>query len=351
MATSSISSVRISGISAAVPKQKESISDCGCFDSASAERFSKQTGIVCRRVAPPEMSASDMCVAAAEKLIADIGWDKSEIEVLVYVSQSPDYLLPSTACILQDAIGLPKSCMAIEISYGCSGYVYGLSAIASMISSMRLRKGLLLVGEKTLSQHIPENRAFYPLFGDAGTATALEFDESAKPMFFDLCSDGSGKDVIIRRVGGIRRPFTVDSLKIIDLGGGIKMRPVDCYLDGAAIMEFCMREVKPSVARVLKLAERKIEDIDIFFAHQANRLINNTIAKLIKIPQEKVPYSLDEFANTSCASIPLTMVTRSSELLASKNTTSLLSGFGVGLSWGSAVVSTDCIKISELVEI
>lgn len=352
MALSAVSGVRFSGVGACVPRNIGRISDYKAFTPEAAERFTKQTGIAERRMAPAGMSASDMCAAAAERLLEELRWGKGEIEGLFYVSQSPDYPLPSTACILQDVLGLPKSCMALEISYGCSGYVYGLAVAASMVSAMKLKKVLLLVGEKTLAQHSESNTAFWPLFGDVGSATALEFDAAAPDMFFDLCSDGSGKDCIIRRAGGIRHPFEASDLEFsVELENGGKMRPVDCYLDGPAIMEFTIREVKPSVVRALKLAGKSADDIDLFFAHQANRIINETARKMLKIPPEKTPCSIDKFANTSGVSIPLTMAARSANALKSGKSLNLLSGFGVGLSWGSAVIETDGIAVPPLVEI
>jgi len=261
--------------------------------------------------------------------------------------------LPATACILQDRLGLSNSCLAFDICLGCSGYIYGLAVAASMVSAMRLPKVLLLVGENTLMQHTPENISAYPLFGDAGTATALSYDPSAPDIYANLRTDGSGYKSIIVERGGVRSPIRPkdDSFDFFPLDGGGRMRPCDCLVDGAAIMDFCLREVKPCVEELLAFAEIGIDSIDAVYAHQAYLLINETVRKMCKIPAEKHPYNIEEFGNTSCASIPLLMSTRGAAELSGGARRNLLLGFGVGLSWGGIIADTDKISCPPLVEI
>lgn len=354
MPTARIASVKYYGVSACVPKRVLRIADYAMFSSEKAVLFSKQTGVIERREAPAGLAASDMCLRAAQDLLADLKMGASEIDAIIFASQSMDYPLPATACILQDRLGAPKSCMAFDIGLGCSGYVYGLSVAAALVSSMRLKRVLLLAGENTLLQHPPENSTSHPLFGDAGTATLLGYAEGAPDMVFDLNTDGGGYRHIIRQFGGVRHPLTEPgALDWTELpgGGGAKMRGVDCLLAGAPIMEFCLREVKPSAQRVLEAAGLTVDQIDWMFAHQANRLINETVRKLCGVPKEKHPYSIDAFGNTSVASIPLTMVARASEPLRTQSLTSLMAGFGVGLSWGSVVLRTEGIACPPLAEI
>jgi len=321
------------------------------MDDAAKARFSKRTGVCECRVGSPDITASDMCYSAAEKLIADLGWKKNEVEAVVFASQSQDYLLPATACILQDRLGLPKTCLAFDISLGCSGYVYSLAIVASMVSAMKLRKTLLLVGESTLLHNIPENTHSYPLFGKAGTATALEYDALAPDMFFELFTDGAGYKSIIRKSGGTRYPVNTEALEVKDIGDGAKARDVDTFIDGAAIMEFTLREVPPCVKSILKRANVSIDDIDGFYFHQANKMINETVRKICRIPAEKAYYSIEKFANTSCASIPLTLTVCSAKKARSENLTNMFCAFGVGLSWGSAIINTDHIVAPELIEL
>lgn len=346
-----ISSVKFSGVASAVPKKKVLLSEYPFMDDTAKARFSKRTGIKEARIGSPDLTASDMCFASAKKLLEDLKWNPDEIEALVFVSQSQDYPLPATACILQNRLGLPKTSLAFDISLGCSGYIYGLATISSLISAMKIKKALLLVGENTLMQHIPENTHSYPLFGDAGSATALEYNESAPDMYFELNTDGSGFESIIRRHGGVRHPITSDSFALRDIGDGAKARDIDCVIDGAAIMEFTINEVPPTVKRILNYSKMDVSAIDGFYFHQANKMINETIRKICKIPAEKTHYSIDKFANTSCASIPLTMTVCSSDNLASTKAVNFLCAFGVRLSWGGAIIRTDNIACPNLIEL
>jgi len=354
MATARIASVKFYGVSACVPKNVLRIADYAKFTPEKAASFSKQTGIVERRAADKDLAASDMCLRAAQDLLADLKVSATELDAVIFVSQSMDYPLPATACILQNRLGATKACMAFDMGLGCSGYVYGLSVAASLAQSMRLKNVLLLAGENALIQHHPENTSSYPLFGDAGTATLIGYAEGAPDIFFDFGTDGAGYRHIIREVGGVRHPVTdVNPLEWVDVpdGGGAKMRRADCFVAGAPIMEFCLREVKPSAKRVLEAAGLGVEQIDLMFAHQANRLINETVRKLCGVPKEKHPYSIELFGNTSVASIPLTMAASASEALRTGAKTNLLCGFGVGLSWGSVVLRTDHIACPPLAEV
>ncbi len=354
MALSHIASVKYYGVSACVPKTVLRVADYEKYTPEKAALFSKQTGIVERRWAKDGLIASDMCLKAAQDLLADLKWDPGSLDGIIFVSQSMDYPLPATACILQNRLGAPKSCLAFDIGMGCSGYVYGSAVAASMVSSMRLKRLLLLVGDNAISFLTPESTSSYPLFGDAGTATAMGFDEQAPEMFFDLNTDGSGYHHIIRKYGGFRHPIDgpeAFEFKDVPDAPGAKMRGVDSYVAGAPIMEFAMREVKPSVLRVLGEAGLSPEQVDFMFAHQANRLINETVRKMAKIAPEKHPYSLTHYGNTSAPSIPLTMVAGAAQALRERSVTSLLTGFGVGLSWGSAVIRTRQISCPPIAEI
>lgn len=353
MALSSIEHVALTGLAACVPKQKANNSDCNLFTAEERLKLIKTTGIESRRISTPEQCTSDLCFAAAEKLLESSGTAKSDIDALVFVTQYTDYPLPATSAILQDRLKLPKGCLTVDIVLGCSGYVYGLSVIASLISAMKLRKGLLLVGDTISKATSAQDRSTYPLFGDAGTATLLGYRESAPPMHFDLGTDGSGHKTIIIPHGGLgsRNPAGKESFDYEQVEGGISRNKCHLILDGVEVFNFSLREPVDSARRIMDQFQLKVEDFDAFFFHQANRAMNELIRKKLKIPEERHHYSLREFGNTSCASIPLTMVTKYREHLAGGDNHMLLSGFGVGLSWGTCLLHTQPITCPELLEI
>jgi 3-oxoacyl-[acyl-carrier-protein] synthase-3 len=194
--------------------------DFGILTGEEKEKLVASIGVEEKRVADVHTCTSDLCFMAAERLLADLGWEREEIEILVFVSQSPDYILPATACILQDRLGLSQECYAVDLSLGCSGWVYGLSAIASVMSAGRMKKGLLLVGDTTTKLGSAEDKTVRPLFGDAGTATALVYSENTRGMTFHTATDGSGKDAIIIPDGGYRNMVNNNSLSYESTGGG-----------------------------------------------------------------------------------------------------------------------------------
>jgi 3-oxoacyl-[acyl-carrier-protein] synthase-3 len=335
----SVRNVKIEGISACVPRNSVSNLSYELLTEKERQLLVKTTGIESRRLADRSVTTSDLCFHAAEKLISELGWDKSEIRLLIFITQSPDYLIPATSTILQHRLGLSTQTMAFDVNLGCSAYVYGLSVASSLVSCKAATKALLLVGEVSHYSVLESDRATYPLFGDAGTATALSFQEDQK-MDFNLQSDGSGFDAIMIPDGGCRRPFTSD-LKI----------NANLSLDGIKVFNFSLREVAANVKELLKFNGEPKEKFDYYVFHQANMLMNEVIRKKLDIAPAKVPYSLRTFGNTSSASIPLTMVTELRSQLKEKRIEFILSGFGVGLSWGSASCVTDRIVCPELIEI
>lgn len=350
MALFTLPQVSIAGISACVPKNKEHNLSYEWISPKEREMLVKTTGIEYRRVANLSLCTSDMCFLAAQQLLTTLKWDSSEIDLLIFVSQSPDYFLPSTSIILQDRLGLGKQCLAFDIALGCSGYVYGLSVVAGLMQSGGLRKALLLVGDKSTSSSSYKDKSVYPLFGDAGTATALYFNPSATPFVFNLQSDGSGKDAIMISDGGMRNPINEETYIEQEIETGIIRHRRHLALNGLDVFNFSLREVVPNINALLHYANKNTEEFDYFIFHQANKLMNETIRKKMKLLPEKVPYSLNTFGNTSSASIPLTIVHCLTEITPNHCLQCLLSGFGVGLSWGSAVVEFDHIVCPPVIE-
>ena len=330
-----ISNVRIAGVTACVPSVVEENMTLPFFKEGEAEKVIASTGIERRHIADINTTAGDLCYQAAEDLLKGLSWSKEDIDCLIFVSQTPDYLLPSTSCILQGRLGLKTTCYTLDISYGCPGWVYGMSVVASLLSSGYMKKALLLVGDTPTKFKSRHDKTAWPLFGDAGSATAVEFVEGADDMFFTFSTDGTSFESIIVRDGGARHPVSESSLKEIVYGEGIARRPLDSEMDGMAVFAFGLKRAPESVLDILDFSSRKIEDIDVFLFHQANLFMNEKIRKKLKIPAEKVPYSLQNYGNTSCATIPLTLTSSCSKDLLNQSKNIVATAFGVGLSWGS----------------
>ncbi|MBD1363986.1 ketoacyl-ACP synthase III [Mucilaginibacter sp. ZT4R22] len=349
MAFLHIKNVSIKGLSACVPATVEENTALTNIATADMEKLIKTTGIERRHIATPATCTSDLCFAAAEKLIAELNWDKAEIEGLVFVTQSADYLLPATSPILQDRLGLSHNCFTLDISLGCSGYIYGLSTLASYMQNGMIKKALLLVGDTLSISCSKDDKSTYPLFGDSGTATALEYCEGDEGFKFVLSSDGSGYQSIIIPDGGYRSRFGTASLEQVQIEEGIARNKLQLSLDGMDVFSFGISKAPESVNQLLAKFDIDKEKVDYFFFHQANLMMNERIRKKLQLPENKVPYSLKNFGNTSSSSIPLTMITETAEALKSGSNQVIACGFGVGLSWGSMACTTKDLIIPDLV--
>ncbi|MDD4589530.1 MAG: ketoacyl-ACP synthase III [Parabacteroides sp.] len=352
MAYLSIPSVKLVGISACVPQNIERNSDSTLFSNAEErEKFILSTGIEEKRVAQEGCCSSDFCFTAAEKLIHELNWEKTQIDALVFVSQTPDYILPATACVLQERLNLNKECLAFDISLGCSGWVYGMSVVSSLLLNGCIKKALLLCGDLTTRQNCVKDKTSYPLFGDAGTATALIYDSNSNGIKVHLATDGSGKDTIIIPDGGYRNPTTNKSLIYEDLGEGKIMTRLHSRLDGMSVFSFAISKAPKSVMGLCEHYGIDLNSIDCFPFHQANMFLNEKIRTKLKIDADKMPYCMEQFGNTSCASLPLTLVVKRQKELTSSKMKILGCAFGVGLSWGSIYFETDKIIVPDLIEI
>lgn len=335
---------RIVGISAGVPRHIEPT--LSTTDKYAAEEFMQTTGILEKRFSN-DFTTSDLCESAALKLIEDIGWSKDTIDCLVFVSQTPDYILPATACVLHGKLGLKKNCISFDISLGCSGWVYGLSAVLSLLEQGSVKRAILMAGDAR--KHAPQEPDH--LFGFAGTVTAIEYNpEHAKPIYFELGSDGTGYDAIIRPGGGTRNPFNDQSLIVSECEDGRKRHALQTRMKGLDVFAFGVTTAPKSIKQLCKHFEIEYSDYDYFVFHQANRMMNETIRKKLKLDEDKVPYSLKHFGNTSSASIPLTMVTQLQGKVEGHKKF-IGCGFGVGLSWGTVAFETDNLILSPLVEL
>ncbi|WP_406539376.1 ketoacyl-ACP synthase III [Fibrobacter sp.] len=352
MAFLSFPNIRIAGISAGVPKNVASnlhLTEDDVFSGEySPEDYVKTTGVLERRVSRT-LTTSDLSYFAAEKLIADLGWEKKEIEALIFVSQTPDYILPATSCILQDRLGLSKECYASDISLGCSGWVYGLSSVASLLSAGTIKKALLLCGDAK-KRFKTSNQLRDPLFGSAGTATAIEFKEGEEGLKFHFGTDGSGFDAIITPDGGSRSPYSIKSFDFMELNGKKQCR-LQTNMKGMDVFSFGISTAPKTVKKLAEHFGFDYNEADYFVFHQANMKMNDMIAKKLKLPTEKVPTCMYNFGNTSSASIPLTIVSQLKGKFESKKTKFICCGFGVGLSWGTVAFDTKDVVVPELVEV
>lgn len=347
MATFAIDNISLEGIAACVPRNIESNRSYAYQSSREQEQFIKTTGIAERRIAPPGVTASDLCFQSAQDLLEKLSCDKDDIKLIVFVSQTPDYKIPCTATILQNRLGLSHNCLAFDVNLGCSGYVYGLSIVASMLAQIR-GKALLLVGDISSTCVNPKDKSAAPLFSDAGSASLLAYDETASRTYFNLQSDGSGYDAIITPDGGSRNPITKDSFTIDESVGRAR---ADMILDGIKVFNFSRREVVPNVLALLEYSGKSIQDIGFFVFHQANKLMNDMLAKKLGLDPEKAPQTLEKLGNTSSASIPVTLVQSIHEKGLRLDNDVLLSGFGVGLSWGSVQINLSKTVSLPLIEV
>lgn len=347
-----IRGARLAGIAAAVPARSQSVLDTEYATEAERRKFAETTGIHERRLALPGQCTSDLAAAAAERLLGELGWQRDTIDLLVLVTQTPDYVLPATGVTLQDRLGLAKGCAAWDMNLGCSGYTYGLASMAGLIAGMGVKRGLLLVGDTAAQGVLPSKQpSTPPIFSDAATATALEWSEDAPPIFADLASDGSGADAIMQRVGGARNPYRPDTFHYETNKDGVVVVENEYGLDGLEVFNFSIREVPPAVGELLAYADASAEDVDAFVFHQANKVINDLLRKRLRLPEGKVPSTLARYGNTSSATIPLTIVSELRQRVRSEALNLLLCGFGVGLSWATVLCRSDRIACPEIIEL
>ena len=351
MAYLEINNVAIRGISASVPKQIVENRSIYKDEWGGVESFIETTGIERHHNALTDICSSDLCIAAADKLIAELGWEKNSVEAVVFVTQTPDYLEPATSCIIQNRMGLSTECMTLDISLGCSGWVHALSVICSLMQNGTIKRGLLLAGDTPSKNCSVNDKSTYPLFGDAGTVTALEYAEGSPRMSFLLNTDGEGFKVIMIPAGGYRNQVKAESLIEKEHRDGIISSDVNVSMDGMSVFSFAISKAPKSIKSLLEKTGENLDNVDSVILHQANLFMNEKIRKKLKLEPEKVPYSLKDFGNTSCASIPLTMVTQCKQQLVAFKQRCIGCGFGIGLSWGSVLFETNNIVVPDLIEL
>ncbi len=334
MAQAILRGVKVVGLSVCVPKRTIDNLDVPETERKKRERLVRNIGIRYRRICSDGRIFSDLADYAALDVIKGVGWDRSSVDAYIWVTQSPEYIIPASSIVSQHRIGLPASTLAFDINLGCSGYPYGLYTVGNMLSAQGIKRAIVVVGDQSASEGAADSGREI-LFGDAATATALEFDENAPPMYFEGCSDGAGYKAIIVPDGGKRNPIRPESLLPIMCEDGVIRKATDVSLDGPAILNFSTAVAPEAVKKMCDFAGVPLGEIDGVVLHQANKMINDSIRRKLGLPEEKVPESLYDFGNTSSASIPVTLSYRSREKFLQKGSKWIFCGFGIGLSWAT----------------
>lgn len=349
MAFITYNDVGIRALSACVPSKTMYNRDLGyLIPQEEIDKIINSIGIKERRFAEAGVCASDLCFEAAKQLLKDNDVDVSTIDMLLFLSQTPDYKIPATSPILQERLGLPKTTACLDLSLGCSGYVYALSTAYAYASMPGINRVLLLVGETFSKITSLYDKVNTPLYGDAGTATLVEKGDFAT-SYFELMSDGSGKDAVMIPAGECRNPFSIENFRIEEQEDGNKRSGQQIYMNGMDVFNFALRVVPKSIKSVLERVDVTLENLDYLVFHQANRFMTDFFVKKMKFDSRKVPYCLERFGNTSSASIPLTIVSELKGKLDAKAKV-VLCGFGAGLSWGTSYVEFQNCNVSSLIE-
>ncbi|MBO4871676.1 MAG: ketoacyl-ACP synthase III [Muribaculaceae bacterium] len=349
MAYLSFNNVSIRGIAACVPQNVEENASLPFYAPGEAQQVIEAIGIERRHVAPVDIVVSDLCCNAAEQLLTALGWEKESVDLLALVTQNPDYLNHPTSFVVHERMGLPESTMCLDYYHGCPGWVTTLSSVAAMISNGSIKRALLLDGDTVSKDKGAASREERPLFGDGATATAMEFCKGAPSMFFNIGTQSEGGKAIARLQGGYKHPYTLESLKAeLDWLAGVSQGDETYKMDSMDVFSFAISKVPKALKRLCSTFEISIEDVDLLVLHQANKMIVDNIAKRLKIPAEKVPYSLKDYGNTTSVSIPLTMATFAAELYRNKRLKNLVCGYGTGLAWAAAYIETENLIIPEI---
>ena len=348
MATIKYNDVGIRAISACVPEGVVYNKDLGyLIPEEEIQKTIDSIGVRERRIADADVCASDLAYKAAKKLMEDNDINPASIDVLLFMSQTADYRIPATAPLLQDRLGLPTDTMAMDLSLGCSGFVYALSAAYAYASLPDVHRVLLLDGE-TFSKIVNINdKVDWPLYGDAATATLVEKGDFGESVFI-LRSDGSGRDAVIIS-DGMRNPITADSLIEKVNENGDTHNGLEVYMDGMDVFNFAMKRIPKTIKEIAEVTDTPLDKVDWLVFHQANRFMTDFFVKKLKFNPERVPYCIDRFGNTSSTSVPLTIVSELHDKL-NDGDRMILAGFGAGLSWGVAMMTMRGCKISPVID-
>lgn len=310
------------------------------FPGWTAEKILEKTGIETRRIAAEGECASDLAFAAAEKLFADGIVAREDIDFLLLCTQSPDYLLPTSACVLQQRLGLGTHIGALDFNLGCSGFVYGLSLARGLIESGDARRVLLITAE-TYSKYIhPQDKSVRTLFGDGASATLIEASDAGETCLgpFVFGTDGRGAKNLIVKAGASRLPCSPETARVVEDASGNLRSEDNLYMNGPEILTFTLRSVPEAVRALLAKSALSLDQIDYFVFHQANKLILDSLRHKLRIPETKFCVSMKSCGNTVSASIPMALEKELSCGRLGTGNLIMVVGFGLGYSWAAAMV-------------
>lgn len=304
------------------------------FPEWSVDKIAKKVGINERHIAAEDETAGDMAYKAAEKLFQENGIKRDSIDFVLLCTQSPDYFLPSTSCIIQNRLGLPTKCGAFDFNLGCSGYEYGLAIAKSFVLS-GMAKNVLLLTAETYNKHIhPKDKGNRTIFGDGASASLISSEGFAKIGEFVLGTDGSGYDRLIHKTGAMRHYAPLEDVAFDENNNPLSSDHL--FMDGKAIFDFTSDVVPPMIEETLTKHQLKKEDVDLFVFHQANKYMINYLRKLMEIDKDKFYVFMESVGNTVSSTIPIALCEAKKEGLLHGNI--VLAGFGVGLSYGATVL-------------
>lgn len=341
--------IKVSGVASAVPTEIVKVSDFAAkYGEDYVTKFSASTGIKQFRRTKPHQTASDLCYAAAEKIISEKAINREEIGALVFVAHSTDYRRPATACVLHKRLGLDKNCAAYDISLGCSAFVYGMQVVCSMMANSDIEKALLLVGESLTKMVNPEDKSVNMLFGDGGAAILLEKTDKESSIKGLLKTDGTGYKAIIAPGGGFRNMNA--PTQVFEWKDGNIRSLYNTNMQGDDVFGFTISQVPRTIKEFLTKTETDVNEFDCLAFHQANKYISQTLCKKLKCSEDKMPLCLDRFGNTSAPAIPLVLSDTFGDVNEDKDLKVLACGFGVGLSWGVCSMTININDIYPIIE-
>lgn len=351
MALSVFKKVKIKGITAAVPRMRvNNLTDHLFCSPEDRQKIVDLTGVSEYRKAPQEICASDLCVTAARHLLDGLGQEGSSIEGIIFTTMTPDYRVPSTACVIQHNLKCPTSVVAYDINMGCSGYVVGLYNACALIHGAGLKRVLLLAGDTQTKLCHSQDKNVVFILGDGGTATLLESGAEDDQVTIELMTDGGRFKNLYVPAGGFRKPSDDETRQVRERPDGGVRADDNLYMNGMEIFKFSSTDVVKSLAAFMETAKLSPDGVDYLFLHQANKFMNDKIASKLKFAKEKVPYSIGNYGNTGSASIPLTVAHHFSQNNSEGRKRCLLCGFGVGLSWGMADVTLNDLYTLPVIE-
>ncbi|HEX3142685.1 MAG TPA: ketoacyl-ACP synthase III [Pyrinomonadaceae bacterium] len=310
------------------------------FGDWHASQILSKTGVAVRGVAGPDECASDLGVKAAQRLFESRVCAPEEIDFLIFCTQSPDYFTPTTACVMQNALGLPTSCGAVDINQGCSGYIYGLALAKSLVEAGTARTVLLVTADTYMKFINRRDRSLLTLFGDGAAATLLRAVESERELVgpFVLGSDGRGANQIIVKAGGLRRRTSAETSVEREDSAGNWRSDENLFMDGADVFSFALRTVPPTLQQLLEKSGMKLDEIDFIVPHQANKFVLERLRAKLKFPAEKFWIDMEDSGNTVSSTIPIALEKALGQGRVKSGDRVALVGFGVGYSWGATLV-------------